>query len=68
MAGKDEIYFEFRTIGNMVRATAIDPTTGLEATITGPTSASQRDLQTLALRRLQGLIAQRSGGPAPPRR
>lgn len=48
-----EIYFEFTRIGAFVKCTAIDATTGIEVSVQGPATASQRDLQTLARRRLE---------------
>jgi hypothetical protein len=47
MTGPDrhEVYFEFVAIGNVVKVTAM-----------GPTSASQADLQQLALQKLKARI------------
>ena len=51
-----EVYFEHIAIGNAVKVTAIDSVTA----IMGPVSASQRDLERLALqKRIAG------GGRAP---
>jgi Domain of unknown function (DUF6898) len=52
-----EIYFEFRPVGAVVRVAAIDAETGIEITVMGPATASQRDLERLALRKLQARMA-----------
>jgi hypothetical protein len=49
----DEIYFEFTRIGNMLKCAAIDPKTNTEVFVVGPANAAQRDLQTLAARKLE---------------
>ena len=51
-----EVYFEFVAIGNVVKVTAIDSVTGTEVSAMGPTSASQADLQQLALQKLKARI------------
>ena len=48
-----EVYFEFQQVGHAMRVTAVDAATGLEVVIVGPASASQSDLQKLALRKLE---------------
>lgn len=52
MAGR-EIYVEFVVLGNTVKATAIDPETGVEASIVGPASAPQSVLAQNARRKLE---------------
>ena len=54
MAGK-EIFVEFIRQGNAVKATAIDPQTGLEASIVGPANAPQAVLADAARRKLEYL-------------
>lgn len=52
MAAEDggrDVYFEFTAIGRTVKVSAIDSATGLEVSVVGPASASQADLQRLAL-------------------
>ena len=51
--GEREVYFEFIAIGNAVKVTAIDSLTGIEVSTMGPVSASQADLQQLALQKLR---------------
>jgi hypothetical protein len=46
------VYVEFVMLGNTVKATAIDPETGLEASIVGPASAPQSVLAENARRKL----------------
>ena len=55
-AGEHEIYYEFTAIGHAVKVTAIDSVTGIEVSAMGPSSASQADLQRLALRKLQARL------------
>ena len=54
MAGK-EIFVEFIRQGNAVKATAIDPDSGLEASIVGPATAPQAALAEAARRKLEFL-------------
>jgi len=51
LAGR-EIYVEFIVLGNSVKATAIDPETGLEASIVGPASAPRSLLAENARKKL----------------
>ena len=48
-----EIYVEFVILGNAVKATAIDPETGDEASIVGPAGAPQSILAENARRKLE---------------
>jgi hypothetical protein len=52
-----EVYFEHIVIGNAVKVTAIDSATAIEVSIMGPTSASQGDLERLALQKLKARLA-----------
>jgi hypothetical protein len=47
-----EIFVEFIQMGNTVKATAIDPDTGREASIVGPASAPRAILAENARRKL----------------
>ena len=58
----DEIYIEFVVQGGFVKATAIDPKTGTEASIVGPASASRTDLAAAATRKLEYVIKKQRGG------
>ena len=48
-----EIYVEFVVLGNTVKATAIDPDTGEEASVIGPASAAQSTMAEAARRKLE---------------
>lgn len=52
-----EVLFEFTVVGPYVKVAAIDPATGTEVLVTGPASASQGDLQKLALAKLKRRLA-----------
>lgn len=51
-----EIYVEFVVVGNTVKATAIDPVSGVEASIVGPASAPQAVLAENARRKLEYVL------------
>lgn len=51
--GAGAIYVEFVIIGNTVKATAIDPATGIEASVVGPRSAPQAVMAEQARRKLE---------------
>ena len=53
MSGRKEIYVEFVVQGSFVKVTAIDPETGLEASIVGPAGAPQSVLAEQARRKLE---------------
>jgi hypothetical protein len=59
MAGR-EIYVEFVVVGNTVKATAIDPETGEEASVIGPASAAQSTMAEAARRKLEYVQKKRS--------
>ena len=61
MSGR-EIYVEFVMLGNVVKATAIDPDTGVEASIVGPASAPRAILAENARKKLEYVKAKRSVG------
>ena len=54
--GEREVYYEFRAVGSVVRVAAIDAETGIEVTVMGPASASQGDLERLALQKLKARL------------
>ncbi len=51
MPGK-EIFVEFVVLGNTVKATAIDPDTGLEASVIGPANAPRGAMAEAARKKL----------------
>lgn len=56
MGETHQILFEFKQVGNIIRVTAVDPITGIEAVIQGPASAGQAVLQQTAMKKLVYLI------------
>jgi len=52
-----EIYIEFRTFGKQVKVNAVDAETGTEVVIVGPVTASQAELQEVAVRKLQHVMS-----------
>ncbi len=57
-----EIYVEFVIQGNSAKATAIDPDTGVEASVVGPAGAGRAALAEAARRKLEYLQKKKSGG------
>ncbi|HEY1708376.1 MAG TPA: hypothetical protein VGG10_08915 [Rhizomicrobium sp.] len=57
-----EIYLEFLVQGAFVKVTAIDPVSGLEAFITGPSGAPRATLEAAALRKLDYVRKKQNGG------
>ena len=58
-----EVYFEHIAIGNAVKVTAIDSVTAVEVSVMGPASATQSDLERLALQKLKARLARDSANP-----
>ncbi|MEP3278541.1 MAG: serine hydroxymethyltransferase [Stappiaceae bacterium] len=56
--GNGAVYFELRRIAQQIRVAAIDGATGVEVSVFGPASASEADLKSLALRKLQRRLSQ----------
>lgn len=63
--GEREVYFEFVAIGNTVRVSAICSVTGVEVQVLGPVGAARRDLERLALRKLERRLADTGAPPLP---
>ncbi|MGD9868377.1 MAG: serine hydroxymethyltransferase [Hyphomicrobiales bacterium] len=59
--GDGEIYVEFKQVGQIMRVTAIDAASGVEVVIMGPVSASQGDLQKVAVAKLRRRLGQEGG-------
>lgn len=53
-----EIYIEFFTIANQIKAVAVDATTGVEVTVFGPKAVSRDEIQALAVRKLKRRLEQ----------
>ena len=54
------IYVEFVVMGNTVKATAIDPVTGIEASVVGPASAPQAVMAEQARRKLEYVMKKKT--------
>ena len=57
---RDEILFEFVVQGNVVKATAIDAATGVEACIVGPANAVRDVLAQAAARKLKYVLEKKT--------
>jgi hypothetical protein len=53
---RKEIYLEYITVGRMQKVVAIDPESGLEATIIAPNGAPRSETDRIAVRKLQRMI------------
>lgn len=60
-SGRADVYFEFTQIGGQMRVAAIDGRTGTEVIVIAPVTASQIQMQNLALAKLRRRLEQ---GPA----
>ncbi len=60
--GGGEIYVEFVVQGSVVRVTAIDPKTGTEAVVMGPSGAPRAALSDAAVRKLRYVLNKKNGG------
>ncbi len=56
LAGR-EVFVEFAVLGDVMRASAIDAETGLEAAATGPARGAKALIERIALRKLARLVA-----------
>ena len=63
-SARGEIYLEFISVGRQVKVVAIDAATGIEVSIFGPLTASQAELQRIAVAKLKRRIAMEKPGPA----
>ena len=60
-SGGREVYVEFLQQGGFVKATAIDPASGIEASVMGPAGAAREALSAAAIRKLQYVLARKNG-------
>ena len=58
----EEIIFEFRTVGDTLRVTAISSETLTEVTLVAPANAARHDLLRLAERKLRTVEARAARG------
>ncbi len=59
MAPEREVLFEFFRVGSVVRVTAIDAESGIEAVIVGDPARGETALKRLAMQKLDYVIAKR---------
>jgi len=57
-----EIIFEFQRVGGYVKVSAVDTLTSAEVSIVGPPSAGQVQLERLAAKKLEYVLAKRAAG------
>lgn len=57
-----EVFFEFKRIGRSVKVTALDSETLVEVSIVGDAAAGETMLKTVALRKLDYVLAKRQAG------
>ena len=53
-----EVFFEFTQLGGQMRVAAIDAKTGIEVVIVAPVTATQHQMQTIALAKLKRRLEQ----------
>ena len=58
---RKEIFVEFVILGNSLKATAIDPDSGLEASVIGPANAPRHTMAEAARNKLN-FMAKKKGG------
>lgn len=56
-----EVLFEHTQLGNSVKVTAVDPRTGIEASILGPARYGQKTLENAALKKLLYVLNKKAG-------
>ena len=59
-AGPSEVFFEFVQIGQQMRVAAIDGRTGTEVVVIAPVTATQVQMQNLALAKLKRRLSGQS--------
>jgi hypothetical protein len=57
-AGPSEVFFEFTQLGAQMRVAAIDARTGIEVIIVAPVTATQIQMQNIALAKLKRRLEQ----------
>ena len=57
-----EILIEYAQVGNAVRVTAVDAATGTEVTFQAPATASQSDLNRMAVSKLKYVMGKKGAG------
>ena len=69
-----EVFVEIQTIGNLLRVTAIDAATGIEAVLSAPRQSARGVVEKAALQKLRYVLEkaghlkpEKDGNPKPPR-
>lgn len=62
-----QVFFEFTQIGGQMRVAALDEATGIEVVVIAPASATQMQMQNLALGKLRKKLAGQPAADAPRR-
>ena len=62
-----EVLFEFKQLGAQMRVAAIDAATSIEVVIIAPLTATQVQMQNLALAKLKRRLAEAGAQPEPRR-
>jgi hypothetical protein len=62
MSDEGGVIFEFRRVGAVVKASAIDVATGVEVSIAAPASADEATLRGAARRKLEWALRRRAAG------
>ena len=60
-SGPGEVFFEFTRLGGQMRVAAIDAKTGTEVIVIAPVTATQVQMQNLALAKLKRRMEQGGG-------
>ncbi len=64
--GEREVIFEIVRLGDTQRVAAIDAESGVEVVVIAPAHAALADVRTLALKKLERVLAGSGEGEAPP--
>ncbi len=56
-----EVLFEFKRVGNVIRASAMDADTLTEVTVVAPLGANPTHLKTVAMRKLKYVLEKSAG-------
>lgn len=56
-----QVYFEYVPVGTSVKVSAVDAVTGLEVSIVAPATASQDEMNRIALNKLRYMTRKREG-------
>jgi len=57
-SGAGEVFFEFMQVGGQMRVAAIDAKTGIEVIVIAPVTATQVQMQNIALAKLKRRLEQ----------